>query len=188
MSNAIVAGSLSDVMRKENVSLAESFLSVDAILIVDTSGSMMAHDAPGQQMRHDAAESELRALQCQLPGKIAVIAFSDKVEFCPTGIPFRFNGGTDMARALQFVKPADGLGVKFVLISDGYPDNTEKTLDVARTFKSKINTVYIGPERERRGRQFLEQLASATGGQFAKSAEPAMLREPVEQLLLSANG
>lgn len=186
MSRSIVKGSLADVMERDGVALAESFLSVDAILIVDTSGSMEARDAPGGRTRHDAAADELCALQAQLPGKIAVISFSNTAVFCPSGVPVRLSNTTDMANALRFVKPADGLGIKFVLISDGQPDSERETLDVARTFESKIDTVYIGPEIDHGARRFLAKLADATGGQFAESAKPAMLKNPVEQLLLSA--
>jgi Mg-chelatase subunit ChlD len=186
MSTAIVTGSLSDIMQKEDKTLAESFLSCDAILIVDTSGSMAAHDAPGGLSRHDAAQRELARLQKTLPGKLAVVAFSSDVQFCPSGIPFRFDGGTNMAKALQFVKPADGCGVKLFLISDGEPNSKRDTLAVAKTFQTRINTIFIGPEDGGYwdGRKFLQKLADATGGSFAQTAEVAMFANDVEQLLL----
>ena len=59
---ALVPGSLSALSQRDNCTLAESFLNVDAILIVDMSGSMGAHDAPGGKSRYEAAEDELRAL------------------------------------------------------------------------------------------------------------------------------
>jgi hypothetical protein len=185
MSTAIVTGSLSDIMQKEDKTLAESFLSCDAILIVDTSSSMSANDAPGGLSRHDAAQHELTRLQKTLPGKLAVVAFSSDVQFCPSGIPFRFDGGTNMAKALQFVKPADGCGVKLFLISDGEPNSKRDTLAVAKTFQTRINTIFIGPEDDYRGgRKFLQKLADATGGSFAQTAEVAMFANDVEQLLL----
>lgn len=183
--SAIVKGSLSDVTQRDNLTLAESFLHCDAMLIIDTSGSMSTMDAPGGISRHQAAQEQLSALQQQLPGKIAVVSFSDGVQFCPSGIPHRFNGNTDMVKALQFVKPADNTGIKFILISDGYPDNPRQTLTAAGTFKSKVDTVFIGPEHDAKGRRFLEKLANSTGGTFAQSAAPAMLHDPVERLLLA---
>jgi hypothetical protein len=186
MTTSIIPGSLSDVMQKENKTLAESFLSCDAILVVDTSGSMAASDAPGGLSRHNAAQKELERLQRTLPGKLAVVAFSSSVQFCPSGIPVRFDGGTDMAKALQFVKPADGCGVKFFLISDGEPNNKRDTLAVAKTFQTRINCIFIGPEDGGcwGGRKFLQELADATGGSFAQAAKVAMFADDVEQLLL----
>ncbi len=181
-SRAIVPGSLAAVAKRENLTLAESFLSVDALILVDMSGSMASGDAPGGLSRYDAAERELRDLQAALPGKIGVVAFSTDVEFCPTGVPIRMGMGTNMAKALQFVKPADGLA-KLVLISDGEPDSESETLRVARLFKHKIDTVYIGPERDHRGRRFLEQLANATGGQSLQSAAPGLLKNETLKLL-----
>lgn len=184
-SSSIVPGSLAAIAQRDNVSLAESFLSVDGILVVDMSGSMAAQDAPGGRSRYDAAEAELRELQAAHPGKVAVVAFSDFTQFCPGGVPERIGGGTDMARALEFVRPADGTA-KIVLISDGYPDEPVHTLDVARKFAHRIDTVYIGPEKDAQGKKFLESLAAATGGASLQSAAPAMLGAPVTALLEAA--
>ena len=181
--NAIVAGSVAAISKREDVSLAESFLSVDVLIIVDTSGSMHRRDAPGNRSRYEAACDELETLQENQPGKIGVIAFSDIVQFCPGGIPMDFGGTTNMAGALRFVKVADGLGIKLILISDGQPDDRTETLKIARTFTTKVDTIYIGSESDGSGRRFLEELAAATGGMSIKSAAPAMLADPVIQLL-----
>lgn len=178
----MVQGSMAAVATREGQSLAETFLSAEVILIIDVSGSMETRDAPGGVTRHDAAARELRALQGSLPGKVAVVAFSSTVEFCPSDIPSRMNGSTDMAAALRFVKPADGTGIRFVMISDGNPDSELETLEVARTFTSRVDTVYIGPE-DSRGRVFLEHLAAVTGGEFAQGEAPGLLQESVMQLL-----
>lgn len=178
---AIVTGSLTAISQQANQSLAESFLSVDVLLIVDMSGSMTANDARGRT-RHEVATEELNRLQSEMPGKIGVISFSNNVQFCPSGSPVPEFGGTDMAKALRFVKLADGLGIRLILISDGEPDDPGKTLNVAKTFKSKIDTIYIGPELGR-GREFLQRLAALTGGQHVKAKEVAKLAEPVRLLL-----
>lgn len=183
MNNAIVPGSIAAMSKRENISLAESFLSVDVLTIVDTSESMHCKDAPGGRTRYQAACDELATIQASNPGKIGVIAFSDMVQFCPGGVPIDFGGSTNMAGALRFAKPADGLGIRLILISDGDPDNRQATLDVARTFKSRIDTIYIGPERDSSGKRFLEELAAVTGGQFEKSVKPAMLADAVQKLL-----
>jgi hypothetical protein len=143
---------------------------------------MSAHDAPGGKSRYEAAEQELLRLQEQNPGKIAVIAFSSNVQFCPSGVPIRFGGGTDMAKALRFIKAADGLA-RIILISDGQPDSEKETLQVARGFESKIDTVYIGPESDRFGRLFLAKLAAQSGGIATQSSAPGLLGESVTLLL-----
>jgi len=184
MTRAIVTGSIADVMGKENVSLAEGFLHCDVMLLVDTSASMDQRDAPGGLSRHDAAQKELEHLQTSQPGKFSVVSFSNEARFCPTGIPHRFNESTNMAGALRFVKPADDCGIRFFLITDGEPNSESETLEVAKTFKSRIDVVYIGRENGR-GRDFLQRLAALTGGQSVKSKEIGMLAESVEMLLLA---
>lgn len=181
---ALVTGSLAQVAQQQNISLAESFLSVDAILLVDMSSSMEARDAPGGISRYDAAEKELVRLQASLPGKVAVIAFSNSPIFCPGGTPIRLGGNTNMADALRFVKPADSLA-KIILISDGEPDSEAETLQVARTFKAPISCIFIGPETGH-GRRFLQDLAQACGGQFAKSKAPGLLTDDVTRLLAAS--
>ena len=182
----IIPGSLSAIARHQNQSLAQSWLSVEVLLIVDVSGSMLSPDAPGGRKRYDVAVEELKRLQAEMPGKIGVVAFSDSVQFCPSGHPTGSFGNTNMAHALEFVKPADDTGVRFILISDGVPDSEEKTLSVARTFKTHIDTIYIGPERDQGGREFLKRLAEASGGQFVQSEKIAELAAPVLKLLESA--
>lgn len=180
---AITVGSIAALAQAGGMSLAESFLSADAILLVDTSGSMGANDAPGRKTRFDAAEAQLRRLQAQMPGRLAVIGFSSVVEFAAGGIPIRQGGGTDMAAALRFVQPADDTGVKFILISDGEPNDEAETLAVARSFKSPIDTIFIGPEGdENGGRLFLERLANISGGKSVSNGV-AKLDTPVLELL-----
>ncbi len=86
---------------------------------------------------------------------------------------------------MKYVQLADGLDIKFILISDGEPNEERATLNLAKQFKSKIHTVYIGPETGS-GRKFLERLAEATGGASIKSDAPGLLKDPVERLLLTA--
>lgn len=186
MNTQIVPGSLSDIATQSNTSIAESFLSADVIILVDVSGSMDSKDARDNQKRYDVACQELARLQGELPGKIAVVAFSDHAEFAPGGVPPYIGAETNLAGALQFVKAADGL-VKFVVISDGMPDNEEKALAIARQFQSKIHTIYVGPEDDFGvGRRFLEKLAAASGGQFTTSDRAHELADKTRRLLLIA--
>lgn len=51
------------------------------------------------------------------------------------------------------------------------------------TFESQIDTIYIGPEINQVGREFLSKLAEATGGTAATSDEPGMLESPMKLLM-----
>lgn len=170
---AIVPGSLGAIAAQSGQSLAQSFMHADAIVVVDTSASMAERDVAGEttRTRYRAACDELKALQAQHPGKVAVISFSTVAVFCPGGVPENLSGGTDIARALEYIKPADGLGLKLILISDGEPQDADAALAVARTFSDPIQTIYIGSGS---GRAFLERLAKLTGGTAAARAIPQL--------------
>ena len=168
---AVVPGSLQALANANNQSLAESFLSADAIILIDVSGSMDAKDTIGKYgsrqylpaTRYEAACDELRRLQSSLPGRVAVVSFSDTVKFIPGGLPNFDAGGTELLAGLKFIHPADDTGVAFFLISDGWPSQPEECLRFTKQFKTPISTIFIGPEGDM-GQQFLMQLARATGG------------------------
>lgn len=183
MSNAIIAGSLSDIQQQTNKSLAETFLNAEIVVLVDTSGSMESNDAPNGMSRYDAACQQLATIQGQNPGKVAVISFGSWPAFCPNGKPDNLGGSTNMVEALKFVKPVDGTGTKIVLVSDGEPDQEQETLAIAKTFSTKIDVIYIGREGGF-GWKFLQKLAALTGGKSFKSNAPGLLGEGVETLLL----
>ena len=182
MNNAIVPGSLAAVANRDGLSLAESFLNCEVLVLIDQSGSMNAQDASGGKTRFDAADAELFRLQKQHVGQVGVISFSNHVRFCPGGMPIREQGGTDMAAALNFARVADGAS-KIILISDGVPDSEGDALRAAAKYQYPIHTIYIGPE-DGNGRAFLSRLANATGGQSLKGNAPGLLAESVNELLL----
>lgn len=182
--NAIIPGSLGAVAQQANQSIAETFINADCIIIVDTSGSMAAEDARGGRSRYEVACEELKNLQASMPGKLAVIAFSDDVLFCPNGIPFDYGCGTDLTKALKFTKVADVTGMKFIVISDGEPHDEQSAIATARTYKAKIDTIYVGPEGGE-GQAFLRRLAKASGGQGVTAAQVNKLASSVEKLLLN---
>ena len=179
---SIVPGSLAAVAERDGVTLAESFLSADAIVLVDVSGSMGSHDAPGGHSRYDTACAELAKVQKSLPGKVAVVAFSSDVRFVPGGVPPFDGGGTNLADALRFVQPADGT-VKFIVISDGQPDSESEALSVADRFTSEIDTVFCGSESDQLGRAFLAKLARRGKGRYTESLKTDGLGDNVSLLL-----
>lgn len=182
MNTQLIQGSIGAIAQRDGKSIAESFVNADVVIIVDTSSSMGQHDARGNQSRYEVACDELRKLQASLPGKLALLSFSDDVQFCPNGIPFNFNGMTDLAKALKFAKMADVSGMRFIVISDGEPNDEDESLRVAKTYKNRIDTIFVGPEGGD-GQKFLQRLARASGGQGVTSEKVKELETSVKFLL-----
>jgi len=182
--NQIVAGSLGAVARKNNTSIAMGFMGVKAFVMVDVSSSMDTPDAGENKSRYKAACEQLERLQNEMPGEIAVGAFSNNAQFSPSGVPLHMGGMTDMVAALQMMLMADNTDIRLVLISDGEPDNESKTLSVASKFKSKIDTIFVGDETGP-GRNFLRKLAAATGGIAVvnKTQDLGLLSENLTKLI-----
>lgn len=163
-STELVYGSLGYLAAQGGKTIAESFaFDVVAIIMLDISASMDSADCMNGQRRYDAACDELRRLQRELPGKLAVIEWSSGHAFMAGGLPSAPSGMTNMAGVLAYVHRADNCGIKLILISDGDPDSEEAALNEARRFTGKIDTIYIGPEGGK-GADFLRRLAALTGG------------------------
>lgn len=189
MSREIIVGSLSDIAIKTSRHLAECILDVDGVILCDISGSMQAADSRDDQTRWQVAGQELVKLQESMPGKLALIAFSDRAEFVPSGILPRVGKlgmGTNLSGALKFSKVLDVADIKFIIVSDGEPNDRDGALAIARTIKANISVVYVGSERDTHGRKFLKQLANASRGQFAESILVKELAVTA-QLLLKAS-
>lgn len=188
MKNEIIQGSLGQIARDSNHSIAETFVSADAIVLCDTSGSMTTPDAPSGVSRYEALLKELRILQSIMPGKIAVISFSSYTPiFCPDGVPHMLGGGTDVTGALKFAKIADiPDAMKFIIISDGQMDNEFSAVDIARTYKNKIDVIYVGPENSPDGRDALQRLAKASGGSSITADRTQGLALSTQKLLMAA--
>ena len=175
MKYEITKGSIADIMQEENVSLAESFLSCDVVILFDVSGSMLEEDGTGIS-RFDRGLKELKDLQASLPGKVAIVQFADHPDFMPGGVPIMHVSGscTNLTAALKYIHIADSIpDMRFIIISDGEPNNTLTALQEAARFTNPIDTIYIGPEEPsygEDGRGFLKRLASMSGGKPVTSA------------------
>jgi hypothetical protein len=179
----IVTGSIADVAQRSGQSLAQSFVNAECVVICDTSGSMDSADSRGGRTRYDVACEELAALQTAMPGKIAVLSFANETMFCPDGKPWNQQGGTDLAGALQFAKVADVPGIRFIVISDGEPNDKAAALNTARGYTNKIDVIFVGPENLPAGRDFLTKLAQASGGQVVTADKAAGLALEAKRLL-----
>lgn len=184
INQAPVEGSLAKIAEQNNQSIAESFVSADVIVIVDTSGSMGDRDRSDSRTRYQIACDELKKLQAKLSGRIAVIAFSSTVVFCPNGVPIDLGMGTDLAQALTFAKVADIPPMRYIIIADGYPDNRETALKVARTYQNRIDTIYVGPETDASAKAFMQELASVKQGKYETAKNATQLAETTQRLLL----
>jgi len=181
--DALVKGSIGAIAKDTGKSLAQTFISADVVVLVDTSGSMMTNDSHQGLTRYAVACDELTALQNSLPGKVAVISFSDRTMFCPDGVPFNLRGGTDLAGALRFAKIADVPGMRFILISDGEPTEPQAALREAAKYKAQIDVIYVGSEISPMGRDFLTQLARKSGGKAVTAEAAKQLAATVQYLL-----
>ena len=177
-----IPGSLASQAAATGQSIAQTFVSADVIVLVDTSSSMSHADGVEQKSRYERACDELAKVQASLPGKIAVLSFADFTLFCPSGIPTAPCGITDLTGALSFARVADIEGMKFIVISDGEPNDELSAIQIAGHYKNKIDTIYIGPERGG-GQRFLERLARESGGEFAKDFAAKQLAHTVRGLL-----
>ena len=184
METAIVTGSIKDIVQTNGQSLALAFMSVETVVIVDTSGSMGAMDSRGGQSRYNVACEELSKLQGSNPGKILVISFSDEVKVCLNGVPYNFMGGTLVGRALHYAKQYDLPGMNLILIADGEAQDSEEALRIAQTYNNAISTIYVGPSDSLAGRRFLEELAAATGGKTVTADRAKELATSIQTLLL----
>lgn len=187
-----VKGSLQSIANKQAITVAQAFIDAEIIVLLDVSASMtIDDDTPrmySSQYRNESrfrkACNQLAKLQAENPGKVALVCFDDRQTFEASGIGRQPNGSTDIAGALSFVHKADGTGMQFVLISDGEPDCEELAIAMAQQFKSKISTIYIGPEGGQ-GADFLRRLSAVTGGQFSNNGTAGIvnLSQTVERLL-----
>ncbi len=179
----IVTGSIADVAQRSGQSLAQTFVGAECVILVDTSGSMGSADSRGGRTRYAVACEELAALQGAMPGKIAVLSFASNAMFCPDGTPFNQQGGTDLAGALQFARMADVPGIRFIVISDGEPDDAAAALREAAKYQARIDVIYAGPEHSPAGRDFLTKLAQASGGNIVTADRAAGMALEAKRLL-----
>jgi hypothetical protein len=187
ISTHVVAGSMLDEAQKTGQSLANTWLNCKIAVLCDGSGSMYMEDSRGHKSRFSILKEELIRLQGDNPGAVAVISFSEFAEWNPDGMPVQGGGSTNLLEALRFVKAVDGTGIKIAVISDGEPDDEQGCLSFAKTFQTKIDAIYVGPENEHYGRDFLRSLTDATGGKFQDDFKVDKLADKVV-LLLGSGG
>lgn len=160
---APLPGSLADVAGRHGLRVEQAFMMSAVAVLFDSSISMIQR-LRSDETRYEAALRELAALQRGRPGEIAVVSFADAPYFRPSGIPQQPEGRTNLALALEFIRPADEFDMQFVVITDGEPDSEAQALREAKRFRHRLNTVYIGDDPEGEAAHFLAHLARQSGG------------------------
>ncbi|MHA2039883.1 MAG: vWA domain-containing protein [Promethearchaeota archaeon] len=186
-------GSLQETAQQSGVPMENMFMSVEHIILLDVSSSMDTKDA-GEDVenksRYDSAVEQLENLQKTLPGKIALICYSDRPKFCPGGYPSKDGGGTQLKKALELVKPLAGTGVTLFVITDGADWEPGICLDIVKNnFQdTKINAIYIGIDDPNINRlKFCQDLSGITGGKAVKTKEIGKFEEDFIKMLNPGN-
>src|SRR5262245_32080323 len=159
------------------------------VVILDVSYSMDERDAiyRGQRVRRiDAARQQLIEIQAMFPGQVAIIAFSDEAQACPGGVAPEPNGWTNLHLALEMAREADTGSMKFCIISDGLPQQTELVYREAEKFSVPLDVIYVGKQPE--GRAFMEDFAKKTGGQFYTDTSTMLLTTTISRMLTVSDG
>ena len=189
-----VKGSVLDVAQKRGLQIEEALMEVDVIVMLDWSGSMGMNDAVYEgktHTRYEAARLQLEDLQGQHPGRVALVCWAETAEFVPSGNPedtILYGGGTHLKQALDYVKPYDGTGIAFFLITDGVFHDSWEAGPVADGFETEVTGIFVGAEGDR-GFSSLMKMCARTGGKAMKAKKTGLfLEEAREILLLTDNG
>jgi len=186
----IVTGSTADLAQKANISLAEAFMEVEVMVVLDVSYSMKADDAPGNKTREQYAQEQLTTLQQRYAGKVGLIAFADRAAYLPGGYVENVGLGssTAISAGLQEAMGSSQALIPIFLITDGEPnyDDEEKTIKLAQELPGPLHCIYVGPEGGE-GYFFLQRLGKAAGAESVKKATEigSFLNELQDVLLLS---
>lgn len=169
-SETALKGSVYDVAARRGEDLASVIANVEVVIMLDTSGSMNGE-------KYERAKAALAKVQERFEGKVLVISFGSSVDICLKGIPASADGGsTPLTEALHMAKQFDGTGVRFIIISDGIPDNMVSAEETAKTFTDKIDTIFIGSDFDTVGIDFLRRIATGHSG---NKVDPKLLADRI---------
>lgn len=129
------------------------------VLVLDCSGSMSSEaDSPGER-RIDALRGVVNSLR--LKGMTFRQLIFNSSHMWSDVIP-EPAGGTDMAGAFEFCAKINPEHV--IVVSDGQPDNPQAALLAAKQLRCKVDVFYVGPSNDTHCKDFLQSLATSTGG------------------------
>lgn len=177
----IIKGSIHDVAESMAGGLPQAMSEAEVVVVVDVSGSMTSYDGE-PKARWQRAQDVLTDLQGQYSGKIVLVPFSTDVEFSFSGMLPPCNGGTNMDKALRFVRDLSS-AYQIVLVTDGEPNSREATIAEAKKLHSPLTVMYVGAENDMRAREFLNELAQVSGGTFTVT-KPELIGGGIKGLLV----
>lgn len=128
-----------------------------AVILCDLSGSMKGQ--PFQRLRE-----HLSMMWQELEGSTSLFGFNDRC--FPVERPEKLPDpqmGTRLTEAFNHV--AQFWPAEVILISDGLPEDQQGALDAASRLPGVINAIFVGPDSDRIGYEFMQKLAQANGGQ-----------------------
>lgn len=179
----VVKGSIKDVADGGDTTTA--IMDARIVLICDRSTSMYERDMYSTKSRYQAEDDIIISLQEKHAGQIALIGFSDSAWFELDGKFGEPHGETYITSALRLAQPLAECDIRCVLISDGEPSDPEDMiLELAKSFKGKLDTIFIGTQGSG-GDRFLQKVATATYGTH-QSNKVDELMESLMPLLLKA--
>lgn len=160
-----VQGSINDVAKQKSGGLQQAMAEAEVVVLVDISGSMADYDGT-DKARYERAQEVLDQLQRDYAGKIILASFDYDAEFQFTGRLPLPRGGTNLAGALNFVRDLSE-AYQIILVTDGRPDSPQEALESAKRLASPLNIMFVGAENDVYARDFLDELAKATGGSLS---------------------
>jgi hypothetical protein len=148
----------------------------ETIILADISISM-ASAAWGDKRKIDVLREAVTAVRSRISSRLIVFSKDAREE---NEIP-EPEANTDLVAGLQAAKEHDPGST--LVISDGYPDNGEDSLQIARQFRGIIDVLYVGPEDDTKAIEFMRKLAESGGGNFNENDISGM--EGAQKLLPS---
>lgn len=198
-------GSLADMMKVTGQSLPDLMTNVQAVVVVDLSGSMEERLPIDSTMpvpasmnygsyitKADLAGVQLKQLQEDHAGAIAVFTFSEECIMVPSGNLKDVSVQDGMWRGTRFLSIVNNpyihrlnrAGKKTIIISDGAAYERDEDLLAAFAGWKSLYTIYIGDGgMADEGAKLLKKLSDATHGANSIN-KPASWVKVVEPLLL----
>ena len=178
-------GSIEDFAEKSGQDTSLILMSAENVVLLDVSSSMSANAESGKS-KWDEATIQLKNIQKEYPGNVALFCFDDETTFHENGIPRKPDGCTYLFQAINFV--ADLLSEesqRLFVITDGEVFDKELALEVAGKLPCVINSIFIGDAYNQHIEAFLTDLCKSNGkdGKNVYSREVKGLGEAIKMLM-----
>lgn len=183
MDSIIAVGSIMDVTDRDSDEI-EALMNARLLLICDRSYSMKDRDPTGHQ-KYSVEDEVVATLQSKYRGQIALMPFNNFPYLALNGILPAPDGQTNLTAALEMALPLVSLDLRAVVISDGYPDDPQGALAIARGMKHRLDCIYIG-EPGSQGDLFMQELAMEAEGSHQVNEATQLLEHMIEVLLLKS--